>query len=79
MIFLSSADNFQHNFFQNIFSGNNLRESNRLDSDQAQHFVRPNVDPNYLQRSSAEASKERVKPVMQHSNALAFVTRRQIA
>ena len=33
---------------------NNIRVSNSLDSDQARHFVGPDLDPNYLQRLSAD-------------------------
>ena len=38
------------------YSGNTFRVSNSLDPDQAQHFVRPDLGPNCLQRLSAELS-----------------------
>ena len=47
-------------FFQIIFSQNSFRNAcsirvpNSLDPDQAQHYVRPDLDPNCLQGFSAE-------------------------
>ena len=36
---------------------NTIYVSNRLDPDQARHFVGPDLDPNYLQRLSADGSR----------------------
>ena len=53
--FLSSADIFQHNFFQNILSGITTEcQSNSLGPDQAGHSITPVLDPNCLQRLSAD-------------------------
>ena len=38
--------------FSKILSG--IRVSNSLDPDQARHFVRPDMDPNCLQRLSVD-------------------------
>ena len=54
-----SADNtrkyffFQNQLFENSFR-NAIIVSNSSDSDQARHFVRPDLDPNCLQRLSAD-------------------------
>ena len=50
--FLSSAF-FKINFLEK-FSQKYHRASNSLDLDQAQHFVRPDLGPNCLQRLSAD-------------------------
>ena len=48
-------------FFENSFR-NTIKVSNRLDPDQAQHFVGPDLGRNYLQRLSADdTSKQSVK------------------
>ena len=54
--FLSSVDFFFKNFFKNSFR-NTIRVSNSLDSDQTHRFVRPDLDPNSLQRLSADDKK----------------------
>ena len=46
--FLSSADFFQNEMFQNSLK-NTISVSNSLDPDQAQHFVGPDLDQNCLQ------------------------------
>ena len=53
-IFLSSADIFQNHFFSNNSFRNTIRVTNSLYPDQARHFVGPDLDPNYLQRISAD-------------------------
>ena len=64
MFFLSSADFFS----KSTFSKNSLENiivSNSLDSDQARHFVRPDLDPNCLKRLSADdISRKRVDSVL---------------
>ena len=41
---------------------NTIRVSNSLDPDQARHFVGPDLDPNCLQRLSADdTSRQKVK------------------
>ena len=52
---LLSVDFFQDQLFENPFR-NTIRVSNSLDPDQAQHFVRPDLGPNCLQRLSADDS-----------------------
>ena len=48
-------------FSKNPFR-NTIRVSNRLDPDQARHFVEPDLGPNCLQRLSADGtSRQRVK------------------
>ena len=42
------------NFFSKNSLRNTIRVSNSLDPDQAQHFVAPDLGPNYLQRLSAD-------------------------
>ena len=51
MIFLLSADIFQHYLFK-IFFLNNIRVSNSLDPDQDRHSVGPDLGPDCLQRLS---------------------------
>ena len=52
--FLLSADFFSKStFYKNSFM-NTIRMSNRLDPDQTRHFVGPDLDPNCLQRLSAD-------------------------
>ena len=52
---------FKINFFQKNSFRNTIRVSNSSDPDQARHFVGPDLDPNCLQRLSAEdASRQRV-------------------
>ena len=48
-----SADFFQNQFFFSKNS-NTIKVSNRLDPDQARHFVGPDLSPNCLQRLSAD-------------------------
>ena len=50
---LSSADCFQNQLFQKILSGIPC-VSNRMDPDQARHFVGPELGPNCLHRLSAD-------------------------
>ena len=53
----------KNNCFKKSFR-NTIRVSNRLDPDQAQRFVRPDLGPNckgYRQMSKVAISKERVK------------------
>ena len=51
---MSSADIFQHYFFQKCSLGYNIRVPNSLDPGQARHSVGPDLDPNCLQRSSTD-------------------------
>ena len=51
---------FQNNFYQKHYFKNIIRASNSLDPDLALHFVRPDLDPNCLQRlSTDDTSKKR--------------------
>ena len=60
--FLSPADFFQNPFFSKNYFRNTIRASNSLDSDQARYFVGPDLDPNCLQKLSAdEINRQRVK------------------
>ena len=56
---------FQINFLKKKSSRNTIRVSDNLDSDQVLHFVGPDLDPNCLQRLSADNKSptrgERVK------------------
>ena len=52
--FLSSADFFSKSTFSKNAFKNIIRVSNSLDSDQARHFVGPDLGPNCLQRFSAD-------------------------
>ena len=49
---LSSADYFPNHLFRKILS-----LSNRLDPDQARHFVGPDLGPNCLQKLSADDTR----------------------
>ena len=51
---MSSADNFQHYLFSKYPFRNNVRVSNSLDPDKAQHSVGPDLGTNCLQRISAD-------------------------
>ena len=51
--FLSSADFSKFNVLKNVCM-NNSRVSNSLDPNQARHFVRPDLGPNFWQRLSAD-------------------------
>ena len=53
MLLLSTADFFQNKLIQIILSGK-LSVLIGLDSDQALHFVGPDLGPNCLKRSSAD-------------------------
>ena len=54
--------NFQNHFFLKISFRNTIRVSSSLDSDQARHFIEPDMGPNCLQRLSADnTSRQRVK------------------
>ena len=55
--FLSSADFFKINYFQKNSFRNTIRVSNILDPDQVQHFVGPDLGPNYLQNLSADNTR----------------------
>ena len=58
-VFLSSAEFFQNQLF--FFFRNAFRVSNSLDPVPARHFVRPDLDPNYLLKLSADdTSSKRV-------------------
>ena len=58
-LFLSSADFFQ---YQHFSFRNTSRVSNRLDPDQARHFVGHDLGPNCLKRFSADdTSRQCVK------------------
>ena len=50
LLFLSSVDFFLNNLFQKKSFRNTIKVSKSLDPDQAQHFVRPDLGPNCLQR-----------------------------
>ena len=53
--FLSSADFFKINFFESSFR-NTIRVSNSLASDQARHFVGPDLGPNHFLNLSADGN-----------------------
>ena len=62
MLFLSSAVFFSKSTFSKNSFKNTIRVSNRLDPDQNQCSVGPDLGSNCLQRSSADDKiKERVK------------------
>ena len=66
LYFLSFAGFFSKLTFSKISYKNSisLRVSNSLDPDQARHYVGPDLDPNCLQRLSAnEASRQKVKGI----------------
>ena len=52
--FLSPVDFLFNSSFQKKSFKNTIRMSNRLDPDQARHYVRPDLGPNYLQRLAAD-------------------------
>ena len=54
MIFLLSVDIFSKLNFSKISFRNTIRVSDRLDPDQAQHSVGPDLGPNCLRRTSAD-------------------------
>ena len=54
-VFLSSADFFKISFFKKSFK-NTICVSNRLDTDQAQQNMGPDLYPNCFQRLSADDS-----------------------
>ena len=54
--FLSSADCFWKSTFLKNYFWNSIWVSNRLDPDQARHFVGPDLDPICLQMSSADGT-----------------------
>ena len=54
MHFLLYADFFQNQLFRKNSFRNNIKASNSLYPDQTQHFVRPDLGPNCLQRLSAD-------------------------
>ena len=56
MLFLSSSDFFKINFFENSFR-NTIRVSINFDPDQAQRFIVPDLDPNCLQKLSADETR----------------------
>ena len=53
-VFLSSADIFQNLLFLKNSFRDTIRLSNSLDSDQARHYVGPDLGPNCLQKLSAD-------------------------
>ena len=54
MLLLSSADIFQNKLFQKKLSRDTLRVSNSLNPDQDRQTVGPDLDPNSLQKLSAD-------------------------
>ena len=61
LAFFRSADFFLQKFYQKYYKLETIKVSNRLDPDQARHFVGPDLDPNCLQRLSADnSSRQRV-------------------
>ena len=52
--FLLSADLFQNHLFSKNSFKNTIRVFNSLVPDQPQHFVAPDLDPNCLQKLSAD-------------------------
>ena len=60
--FLLSADFFSKSTFSKNSFRNTIRVSNTLDLEQARHFVGPDLDPNSLERLSAdETSSQKCK------------------
>ena len=51
---LAHADFFQKSNFLKKFFEEYYQNSNSLDPDQARHFVRPGLGPNFLQMLSAD-------------------------
>ena len=58
--FLSSANFFKINFFRKNSFRITIRVANSLDSDQARHFVGPDLGSNCLQRLSADDTRRLV-------------------
>ena len=56
---------FKIRFFEKFFQEyhHSIRLSNSLDPDQARHFVGPDLDPNCLQRLSADNTSRQGVPV----------------
>ena len=69
--FLLSADFFQSILFlQNSFR-NAIRVSNSLDSDQARHYVRPDLRSNCLQKLSVEDTRTKTQLIkLLHKNKI---------
>ena len=59
--FLSSVDFFLKSTFSKKSFRNTIRVSNSLDPDQARHFVGPDLDPNCLQRLSADDTSRQIQ------------------
>ena len=65
MLLLLSAGFFQNQLFSKNSFRNTIRVSNGLDPDQHRHSVGPDLDPNCLQRLSADdTSRQRVKALV---------------
>ena len=60
MPFLSSTDFFFQNPFFSKFYRTTMRMSNSLDTDQARHYVGPNLGPNCLQKLSANDTRRHI-------------------
>ena len=58
MLLLSSADFFSTSTFSKNSSMNTIWVSNWLDPDQAQHFIKPDLDPICLQRLWADDTSQ---------------------
>ena len=70
---LSAYFFFKINFFEKKFR-NTIRVSNSLEPDQARHFVGPDLDPNCLQKLSAnDTSRQRVYEFGIMSNILSLL------
>ena len=54
MIFMSYADFFRNELLRKMNTNYNISVLNSLDQDKAGHSVRPDLDPNCLQRLLAE-------------------------
>ena len=66
--FLSSADFISKSSFSKNYFGITIGVSNSLDPDKARRFVGPGLDPNCLQRLSADATRrQRVNPPKLHT------------
>ena len=59
MLLLSSVDFFQNYPFQDVLSGTLPECQTFLDPDQDRHSVGPDLDPNCLQRLSADDKSQR--------------------
>ena len=69
MLFCRMLIVFKINFSKNSFR-NTIQVSNRLDPDQAQHFVLPDLGPICLQRLRADdTSRQELTPYMHVSSA----------